>query len=108
MTFDLAQEVAALHQEESWQRGDRNAKTLVKEGMLRLTLTALKKDARLDSHVTDGTVTIQTIRGKLKFTVEGDPIELAAGQVLTLERGVRHDVTALEDSAFLITIGLHG
>jgi quercetin dioxygenase-like cupin family protein len=32
-------------------------------------------------------------------------IELTAGQLLAVESGIRHDVEAIEDSAFLLTIG---
>ena len=32
-------------------------------------------------------------------------VELATGQLLALEPGIPHDVEAIEDSAFLLTIG---
>ena len=33
-----------------------------------------------------------------------DPIELSAGQLMTLDCGVQHDVEALAESAFLLTV----
>jgi quercetin dioxygenase-like cupin family protein len=103
--FNLLEELAQLHGEESWQRGDRNAKTLLKEPQLRLTIIALKSGARLDQHETDGPVTIHTLRGNLRVTVRGDVTMLAPGQLLALEAGAPHAVEALEESAFLLTIG---
>ena len=41
-SFDLAQELAVLQQEPSWQHGDRNARTLVEAPGLRVVLTVLK------------------------------------------------------------------
>jgi hypothetical protein len=36
--------------------------------------------------------------------VDGRDIDLPAGHVLALDRAVPHDVQAVEDSAFLLTI----
>ena len=54
MEFDVATELAILKQEPSWQRGDRNARTLVDAGGFRRVLTALKMGARLREHHTPG------------------------------------------------------
>ncbi|MGH2355512.1 MAG: hypothetical protein ACRDJN_28215, partial [Chloroflexota bacterium] len=50
LTFDLAAELSRLQAEASWQRGDRNAITLVKEPTFRVVLTAMKAGARLQNH----------------------------------------------------------
>jgi quercetin dioxygenase-like cupin family protein len=103
--FDLGEESRRLKTEAPWQRGDRNAKTLVKEPHLHITLTALKTGARLDQHTTAGPVTIHALSGRLRLSVEGDVLDLGPGQLLALEPGVIHEVEALEESAFLITLG---
>jgi hypothetical protein len=36
--------------------------------------------------------------------IGADPIDLPAGRLLVLDRGIPHDVEALETSAFLLTI----
>jgi quercetin dioxygenase-like cupin family protein len=105
VTFDLAQELDQLLQSETWQHRDRNAKTLAKEPHLRVTLVALKRGARLDAHDAEGPVTIHALHGKLRLSVQSERIELAAGGLLVLEPGMRHDVEALEESAFLLTMG---
>jgi quercetin dioxygenase-like cupin family protein len=38
--------------------------------------------------------------------VAGEPHDLGTGELIVLGRGVPHDVTALEDAAFLLTIAL--
>jgi hypothetical protein len=48
LRFALHAEVERLHAEPAWQRGDRNAVTLVKEGDLRMTLVSLKAGGCLE------------------------------------------------------------
>jgi len=44
------------------------------------------------------------VRGHLKIRAAGREFDVPQGHMLVLDRGVRHDVEALEDSAFLLTI----
>jgi quercetin dioxygenase-like cupin family protein len=100
---DLVRELEQLQQEPEWAAG-QNAKTLVKHDQLRVVLTALRARVRIPEHKADGQISIQTIRGQIRVRAEGRTFDLAIGTLLTLDRGVRHDVEAIEDSAFLLTI----
>jgi len=100
---DLTRELEQLHREPEWASG-QNAKTLIKYGDLRVVLTTLRAHARLARHQTDGRVTIQTTVGHIQVRADGRTFELKAGRLLALDRGVPHEVEALEDSAFLLTI----
>jgi quercetin dioxygenase-like cupin family protein len=104
LSFDLAQETATLQQEESWQRGDRNARTLVQEPSLRIVLTVLKTGARVREHQTDHPVVIQTLKGYIRVESPDETIDLLTGRLMTLQPGVAHDLEAIELSAFLLTI----
>lgn len=106
LSFDLAQEIAALQQEEAWARGDRNARTLVEEPGLRVVLTMLRAGARIREHRTDGWVVIQALDGYVRIESPGETIDLVAGRLLSLQPGVPHDVDAITESAFLLTIAL--
>jgi quercetin dioxygenase-like cupin family protein/hemerythrin-like domain-containing protein len=104
LRFDLAAEIAALHQESSWQQGDRNSKTLVKEGDFRAVLTTMRSGARLARHETAARFTLQVLEGSLTVAIEGETLTLAPGHILALNHDVSHDVTALTDCAFLLTL----
>jgi quercetin dioxygenase-like cupin family protein len=104
LAFALPEEAERLRQEASWQRGDRNARTLVKESGLRVTLVALKAGARIAQHKAPGRLTIQTVSGHLRCQAAGTDIDLPAGHVLALEQNVSHEVDAIEESVFLLTI----
>jgi len=103
--FDLSQEAALLRQEPAWQQNDRNAKTFVKEADLRVVLTVLKQGAIIKEHRAPGTAVVQAVTGRIRLRIADRAVELSAGQVVVLERDVPHDVEALEESAFAITIG---
>jgi quercetin dioxygenase-like cupin family protein len=105
LDFDLETEFGSLTQEASWQRGDRNARTVVEEPGFRVTLTALKPGTRVREHRTDGWLSIQTTRGHIRVHLPDREADLPTGHVLVLEPNVPHDVEALEvESAFLLTV----
>lgn len=108
LTFNLADETARLHEEHAWQHGERNAKTLVKESDFRIVLIALRAGARMERHQTAGRISIQVLTGRLRLLIAGERVELPQGALVSLERDVPHDVEALEESVFLLTIGWAG
>ena len=111
LVFDLAHEEAQLHAEQAWRQGDRNAKTLVKEADFRVVLVALRAGARMEEHRAAGRISVQTLAGHVRLRIGGTIVELPVGRLASLERDVPHDVEAVEESAFLLTIawqGIHG
>ena len=107
LEFDLARELTGLHSEPAWSSG-QNAKTLVKYDDFRIVLTALKARARLPGHHTEGRISIQTIGGHIQVRAEGRTFDLPTGSLLALDQGLAHDVEALEDSAFLLSMAWPG
>ena len=107
LEFDLARELEQLHNEPAWDSG-QNAKTLVKYDDFRIVVTALKAHARLPAHQTEGRISIQTVAGHIHVRAEGRTVDLPVGSLLALDQGLPHDVEALEESAFLLTIAWPG
>jgi quercetin dioxygenase-like cupin family protein len=105
LRFDLTAELEQLQAESEWSRGDRNAITLVKEGDVRITLAVLSAGARMDPHRTDGYTSIQVMAGRLRV-VSTDTLDLGPGELLVIGKAVVHEVVAVEDAAFLLTIAL--
>ena len=103
LEFDIARELEQLHGEPEWKSG-QNAKTLVKNEGLRIVLIALKAQSRIPEHQTEGRISIHAVAGHLKVRAEGRTFDLPAGTLLALNQRLPHDVEALEDSAFLLTI----
>jgi quercetin dioxygenase-like cupin family protein len=103
LRFDLDEEVQQLRREPEWTSG-HNSKTLVKHDSLRVVLISLKARARIPEHQTEGRISIQTIQGHIRVRAAGQTFNLPTGALLALDQGLRHDVEALEDSAFLLSI----
>jgi quercetin dioxygenase-like cupin family protein len=107
LEFDLTREVDQLHHEPSWASG-QNAKTLVKYDDFRVVLTVLKAGMRIPGHQTEGRISAHTVGGHIQVRAEGRTFDLPRGRLLALDRGVPHDVEALEESAFVLTIAWPG
>lgn len=105
LTYNLSEEIAALHQEEGWRNLGHSAKTLVKHHDSSIVLIAMKQGNGMKEHRASGAISIQAIAGRLQVHVGKKTIEVPAGSMLALEREVVHDVEALEDSAFVLTVG---
>jgi quercetin dioxygenase-like cupin family protein len=94
-----------LRREDSYQGGDRSAKTLVKEHGFSVVLTVMRSGARLQEHKAAGPLSVQTLAGHIRLHALQETIDLPLGHVVMLEGNVSHDVEAVEESAFLLTIG---
>lgn len=108
LAFDLAREIARLHDEAAWRHGDRNARALVKEGEFRIALIALRAGGRMDEHRAAGRISILTLMGHLRLHAPGHTVDLPLGRLASLDRNVPHDIEALAESAFLLTIAYEG
>ncbi len=68
-------------------------------------LVRMKPASYMSHHRTEGPISIQVLRGQVRVHLPEDRMEdLKQGDILTLERCLEHDVEALEESAFLLTI----
>ncbi|HUZ96041.1 MAG TPA: cupin domain-containing protein, partial [Edaphobacter sp.] len=101
--FDLLKEIADSEQQKPWPSGIY-AKTLFKKHDFRVVLISMEKAAKMKEHHADGTISLQVLKGQVRFSVNGHPHDLGTGNLFTLGASIRHDVEAAEDSAFLLTI----
>lgn len=85
-------------------RTGRTARTLVKDGPLRLTLMAIAAGRDLPVHSTDGPVTIHVLQGEVSFEALGQEYPLKTGDVLVLAPGVEHSARSPEGVLFLLTV----
>jgi quercetin dioxygenase-like cupin family protein len=106
LTFLIGEEDETLRELAATSESGRAAKTLVKQGSLRITLVALKKGTALPSHQVAGPVSIQTIRGCLRLATDNGTIDVPAGSLITLEAGVAHTAKAHDECGILITFAI--
>lgn len=90
---------------ESWLRGTgRSATTLAKYPDLRIVLVSMKAKTKMHEHKAAGRVSIMTLTGCIRLHLLEHTVDVPAGHLLTLECCVPHDVEALTQSTFLLTI----
>ncbi|MGH9475136.1 MAG: cupin domain-containing protein [Terriglobales bacterium] len=103
--FDLQAEVQHLQRQPAWSGGTGpSSTTLVKHPDLRVVLVAIRRGERLPEHRTAARITVHCLNGHIRLLLPAGTQDLPAGHVLMLDRELRHDVEALEDSAFLLTL----
>jgi quercetin dioxygenase-like cupin family protein len=108
LQVSLPEEIKQLHQQESCLRGTgRSSKTLVKYPDLRVVLISMKANTVMKEHTTDAKITILTVAGHIRLHLADATIELPVGNLLALDGAVAHDVEALKQSVFLLTIAWH-
>ncbi len=103
--LDLAAVDAELRAEAAYLRDGHTARTLAREADLRIVLVAMKAGARIAEHRANETAAVQALSGHMRLHLPDTTTDLHAGQLLVLERGLKHDVEAVTDSAFLLTLG---
>ena len=74
----------------------------------RVVLTALQANTRIPEHKTDGRIRSTCCRVHIRLTASGRTFNLRPGSLVALDQGSAHDIEALEESAFLLTIAWPG
>lgn len=104
LIFDIDEERERAGDPEVIDRSGRAARTLLKEGPLRVTLVVLGPGGELAEHQAPGPITVQVVEGRIRFRAGDDEHDLGPGQLLTAGPGVRHRVSSDDGAAFLLTV----
>lgn len=103
LAFDLSEEMQ-LVRDELAAGPARIARTLVKEGPLRLTLVGLSPGGAMHEHEAGGPVTIHVLDGELDLNAGGKTQAHRVGALIALDRRVRHAVSSSRGALFLLTL----
>jgi len=101
--FDLFSEVKQLELRKPWPQG-LTSKILLKSSDLRILLVAMSAGAGMNEHHNDGRISIHVLRGAVNVRAQQQERILRTGHLITLDRSIKHDVEANEDSVFLLTV----
>lgn len=103
--FDLTATISELRTSTAYLHDGHTARTLLREGDLRVVLVAMSAGARIAEHRAKATASVHALSGHVRLRLPEGLADVTAGQLLVLERGVPHDVEAVAESAFLLTLG---
>lgn len=104
LIFDIPELLKQIKSEEDWSKEPRNAIILHKSHGMRIVLVAMHAGTAIQPHTADYPISLQVVEGSLKFNAGSKSATLRQGQMLTLHEGIRHDIKAPEESAFLLTL----
>src|ERR1044072_1206734 len=80
--FDLEAEIRDSESRKPWPSG-KHAKMLVNKDDLRLVLFTMESGATIKEHHADGAITVQVLRGQIRFRAQEQDHWLRAGEMLT-------------------------
>lgn len=97
--FAIAEEhLVAAHRSEH----GRSANLLLRQRPLRQSIIALTAGTKLDEHNAPPAASLQVLRGVVKLKTHSEEIELTMGDLFLIPEE-RHSMTAVTDTAFLLT-----
>ncbi|MCC7459859.1 MAG: cupin domain-containing protein [Proteobacteria bacterium] len=102
--YDLNTEIVDIKKNVTQNSSDRHTKVLAKEKDYRLVLINLKEGAVLQEHSAPGRIFVQVLEGHIHMKFNGEAVDLRKGNLVTLEANVKHEVQAVEESVFLLTV----
>jgi len=102
--FNWRDELQLLREDLPRASGGRAAKTLAKTDVLRVTLVLLASGATLNPESATGGASVHVVDGRLRMQTEGEQWELSSGDLIVLEENLREPITALAETAFLVTV----
>lgn len=108
LIFDLDEERDKVSEPSILERNGHNARTLLKDGPLRVVLIVMAPGGEIPEHQAEGPVTVQPVEGGVRFTAGGRDYDLEPGRLLCLGPGVRHRVSSEDGAAFLLTVAHPG
>lgn len=80
------------------------SKTLAQNGAVSLTLFAFDKGEEIGTHDSEGDAMATVLEGAGRFTVDGQPYAVRAGETLVMPAGRPHAVFAPEPLKMLLTV----
>jgi quercetin dioxygenase-like cupin family protein len=103
---NIIDELEKLTDAPSWRlEAGRSSETIVKYPEFRIVLVRMKKGSYMSHHRAEGPISVHSVLGRIRVHLPDDRMEeLGPGDLLALERRLEHDVEALEECAFLLTI----
>ncbi len=102
--FDLRSSLDKIKNDGPWKSGKRGSITLLNSREMRIVLVALQANASIQSHQVDSPFSLQMIEGEIEFRAGSSATPLKEGDLITVQPQTRHDIRALKESAFLLTL----
>jgi quercetin dioxygenase-like cupin family protein len=71
---------------------------------MRVVFIAMRPGAKIAEHHAEETASIHALAGHIRLRLPQRIVDLTAGQMLVIPPRLSHDVEAVDDAAFLLTL----
>jgi quercetin dioxygenase-like cupin family protein len=102
--FDLPAVIKRIKNEKEWFMGNHNAIALSKSKHMRIVLVAMHKGNEMVMNHIETATCIHVIEGKLKINAKNESHIFEQNQLLTLNENTKHEISAIEETVFLLTV----
>jgi len=106
LMLDFNEQSAGILDEARQSNVSRAARTLIKDGPLRITIVGFADGGALKEHSAGGPVAVQVLQGEVEISTGGKAEPLVAGQSLVFGANIQHSVVAHKPSVVLLTIAM--
>ncbi len=87
-----------------FSRGGIVSKVIARRGRVEMTLFCMAKGTALSEHASSREAHILVLKGKGVFTLEGRPVRMAPGVLISMKSRTRHALKATGNLAFLLAL----
>ena len=98
------QKVLHMAEQVDYQDGQIISRTLVQNSKLSMTLFAFEKDEEISTHESGGDAMVTVLEGTGRFTIDGEPHILQAGETIVMPARHPHAVYGQERFKMLLTV----
>jgi quercetin dioxygenase-like cupin family protein len=105
VTTNIDTELEGLRRSASYQRNDHASATIVNRPGLGVVLVALPKGGHMTEHRAAWPIMLRVLEGRVRVILRDQTLEMSPGDLVSLAPNLAHEVSGVEDSAFLLTIG---
>lgn len=100
----MDQEAKALEAGDALASTGHSARTIAKQGSLRLTLIAIAAGGHVRPHRAGSPVSVQVLKGSVRMRAEGRDYHLETGDLLVFGPGIEHDVSSESGGLLLLSV----
>ena len=86
------------------QPGSVVSKVIHRDDLLNVTVFGLDAGEGISEHQAGRTAVVQVLSGRLRFTVDGEDLDLGPGSWLHMSPGTPHALDATEPTVMLLTL----
>ena len=101
---DIESLLKQLRSENAWEKNDRNGITLFKTKGMRIVLVIMHAGAEMRPQTIDALVSLHVLNGFLQVITDDQTAKVEAGQILTLHANINHNVQAVAETTFILTM----